>query len=73
MEIKKLSKLVAYDPQPESDTQKLRIIQIAEYNKAFNEQLLCMDGEICFKRILIEEDFKNWKTSEKVLFQRNRI
>lgn len=68
-----MSKLVAYDPRPESDIQKLRIIQIIEHNGAFNEQLLCMDGEICFKQILIEEDFKNWKTSEKVLFQRNRI
>lgn len=73
MEIKKMSKLVAYDPRPESDTQKLRIIQIAEHNGAFNEQLLCMDGETCFRRILTKKDFKNWKTSEKFLFQRNRI
>lgn len=73
MEITKLSKFVMYNPVAPSNTQKRRIVEIAEYPNAFNEQLICMDGEILFRRCVIKKDFESWKTSEKIIFQKQNI
>lgn len=67
--IPEITKFAAYNPLPSSNIQKIRIIKILEHN-AYNEQLCCMDGEICFKRTLIQKEFKTWEKNEKILFQR---
>lgn len=67
--IPEITKFTAYNPLPPSNTQKIRIIKILEHN-AYNEQLLCMDGEVCFKRTIIKQKFENWEKAEKILFKR---
>ena len=73
MEILNLSKFVSYSPMPQSNVQKVRIIEITEHPQAFNEQILCMDGELLFRRCLIKQEFESWKTSEKIIFQKKDI
>ena len=67
--IPEITKFAAYNTLPPTNIQKLRIIKILEHN-AYNEQICYMDGEVCFRRTIIKNEFEKWKNAEKILFQR---